>query len=71
MLFRSQRVGELLPLTWGVKIFNNIITKHDLSAINYGDIKVYIIIISIYVAIDVVLFEIVERKIRINATIRI
>lgn len=66
-----QRVGELLPLTWGVKIFNNIITKHDLSAINYGDIKVYIIIISIYVAIDVVLFEIVERKIRINATIRI
>lgn len=66
-----QKTGQLLPLTWGVRIVNHLIIEHSLNTMNYNDIKMYAIIIVIYMAIDVILFAMVERKIRIDARIRI
>lgn len=65
-----QRIGQLLPLTWGIKIVN-IIFINGHQYVLQKDLIAYFIITILYIIVAVLLFEEVERQIRIKARIKI
>ncbi len=65
-----QRIGQLLPLTWGIKIVN-IVLIDGYQYVLQKDLITYSIITLLYIIVAVLLFVEVERQIRIKARIRI
>ena len=65
-----QWLGQLLPMTWGIKIVNSLLIEKK-SIYQVHEIKIYVLMITAYVIMALLLFRKVEYEIRIKANINI